>query len=477
MFLMAVVSLAAGCATSFPEVESDFEQNWQPREYQAEVYLIPSASEALARRIDMVRSAKVSIDMTYFSWDKDIVGLMLLEEVKIAAERGVKVRLVLDDLLVFDEKWLAEVSQHPNMEVRLFNPFDSRKAGWLGRVGDFVSHKQTLDHRLHEKYFNVDHEHMILGGRNIGSAYFGYSDSANFFDTDVLFHGEVIEAFAHNYDQLWGSEHLVAIADLIQPVKPEQTIEFEKAKHKEFMQRQDVLEAVDASIEALREVETLSVVVTPVFDSAKKINDSKPYFRARAEQLVQAPLEKAKTVTISTPYVIAHNGEFTFIDQLIENNIDVTLVTNSSSSNDSAFIPAYYEQYREQLLDKGVNIYEYKDNAVNEDNFYQGDTYYHNKTVIIDDKLTYIGSSNFDPRSDYLNMEFGVFIQSKTFAQQVKRHLLQKKDELYWQVSRDPEGKTQWVSGEQVETSSPNYGAVHKVPDWLFRKLNVELEL
>ncbi|GAM67969.1 cardiolipin synthetase [Vibrio sp. JCM 19236] len=211
---MAAIALA-GCAQPYPEVEAGFESDWQSQDYQADVYLIPDSNEAIARRVQLVRNAKASVDMTYFSWEKDTLGLMLFNELKQAADRGVHVRLTLDDLLVFNDKWLSEISTHENIEVKIFNPFNSRKMGWIGRAGDFLSNQKDLDNRLHEKYFNVDHQYMILGGRNIGDDYFGYSKQANFFDMDVLFKGEVIEAFHQNYESLWSSEHLVPMQDLV----------------------------------------------------------------------------------------------------------------------------------------------------------------------------------------------------------------------------------------------------------------------
>ncbi|MFM2642987.1 phospholipase D family protein [Vibrio chagasii] len=474
---MVFISLAMGCATSFPEVESDFEQNWQPTEFQAQAYLIPTAPEALARRIELVRAAQTSIDMTYFSWDEDLVGLLLLDEIKQAADRGVKVRLTLDDLLVFNEKWLADLANHINIEIRLFNSFDSRQTGWLGRVVDFAGNRATLDHRLHEKYFNVDQQQMILGGRNIGNAYFGYSPKANFFDLDVLLQGDILRPFEDNYDALWDSELLTPISEQIKVKYQRDFPHFIKALNRARDKASEPETAIKRSVQQLTPMDFIDVVATPVFDSTKKINDSQPYFRARVEHFLKEPLNSAESVLISTPYVIPTEGRFKTIEALTDKQINVELVTNSSSSNDSAFIPASYEVSREQLLDKGVNILEYKDKAMNDDHYFHGDTYYHNKTIVVDRKLTYIGSSNFDPRSDFLNIEFGLFVESEEFALQVEHYINRQKDQLFWTVSRNQDNQTEWVSGDQVETTSPNYGAGHTVPDWIIRKLNIELEL
>ncbi|WP_052813636.1 phospholipase D family protein [Shewanella sp. cp20] len=476
--LLCLYSLVlTGCAGSYPEVEPGFESNWQAQPHQAQVYLIPSASEALARRIEAIRHAQQSIDITYFSWNKDLSGLMLLNELKLAADRGVQVRIVLDDLLVFNETWLAELAQHPAIELRIFNPFNSRKTGWLGRSLDFQRHKPQLDNRLHEKYFNVDGQLMILGGRNIGDDYFGYSQEANFFDLDVVFRGDIIQPFMANYQQLWTSELVTPIEALIHTRKHKHYHDFNRAWQRSQEKQAPVLEAISQSLANLAPMHFIHARVTPVFDSLDKVKDNKPYFRTRVERLMSQTLVNANKAVISTPYMIPTQHKFKIIETLTEHDAAVTLITNSSASNDSAFIPAYFEQYRPELLAMGVDLYEFRDDAINRDHLYHVATYYHNKTFIFDDKLAYIGSSNFDPRSDFLNIEFGVVIDSPEFAQALTQYLLAKREDLYWHVTLAPDGSINWRSGEESHDASPNYGGWHKLPDWIIRQLDGEFEL
>ncbi|EGQ8502998.1 phospholipase D family protein [Vibrio parahaemolyticus] len=475
LLIFTFSTLLVGCAQPYPEVEPDFEANWQTTQHQADVYLIPTAPEAFARRVELVRNAQKSIDMTYFSWESDTLGLMLLSELKQAADRGVQVRLTLDDLLVFNEKWLADLTTHDNIQIRLFNPFDSRKSGWIGRAVNFSTHQQGLDHRLHEKYFNVDHQWMILGGRNIGNDYFGYNRKANFFDMDVLFKGNIIQAFDQNYQQLWDSKHVTPIENIVK-VSPNYSA-FAKAVNKGEKDKNIILAEVEKQVKQLTRPNFITAHVTPVFDSLNKLENNKPYFRKRTEHQVWQQIAIASKAVISTPYVVPSDGEFAFIDTLMEQKSDITLMTNSSASNDSGFIPAYYEEHRQTLLDKGVHILEYKNQAKNDDHYFHADTYYHNKTVILDDRLTYIGSSNFDPRSDFLNVEFGVLVQSEAFAEHVMHYLTRQQDELFWRVSRDGQGQPQWQSMNEIHTKSPNYGGWHKAPNWIFKQLNGEFEL
>ncbi|MGZ9899341.1 phospholipase D family protein [Shewanella gaetbuli] len=475
--LVTIIFVLTGCASPSPTVPEEFEANYQTSQFEAKAYLIPTAPEAFARRVELVRKAQSTIDMTYFSWNGDTLGLMLVDELKQAADRGVKIRLTLDDLLVFNEKWLADLDAHSNVQVRIFNPFNSRKMGWVGRAADFQMHQDQLDNRLHEKYFNVDNQQLILGGRNIGDEYFGYSKDANFYDMDVLFQGAVIAPFADNYEVIWQSDVVTPIAELISIKQPQEYINLNKAYAKAKKQQPEIIADIEQTIALMPTVEFIDVTVTPVFDSLQKLQNSLPYFRQRAEIAINKEIKTAKKAVISTPYVVPTNGEFVVLDKLTRNGAKVQLITNSSASNDSLFIPAYYEKHRQTLLDMGIELYEYKDEAKNDDHFYHAATYYHNKTIILDDKLSYIGSSNFDPRSDFLNVEFGLFVHSEAFAAKVEDYLFSQKESLYWHVSRNKDGDIEWQSGDEVQDSNPNYGGWHKPIDWIFTKMDGESEL
>ncbi|WP_227006615.1 phospholipase D family protein [Shewanella donghaensis] len=477
VFMALAALIMSGCSMTYPEIDSSFESDWKVTEYQGEVSLIASAPEALARRIEFIRQAQNSVEMTHFSWKKDTSGLLLFNELKKAADRGVKVRISLDDLLVFNDKWMAELAFHDNIDIRLFNPFNSRKLGWMGRAFDFQFHQAQLDNRLHEKYFNVDGKIMILGGRNIGDDYFGYNQKANFFDLDAIFKGEIVSAFEDNFDSLWNSEHLTAITALVEVKHKGHYYEFNQALVKQTNEHQDVVDAIEQYVSGLNEIDYIPAKISPVFDSLAKLEDSKPYFRTRLEHLMDADIENAKKAVISTPYVIPTDKRFTALERLTANGANVILITNSSASNDSAFVPAYFEEYRPLLLDMGVDLYEFKDDAVNEDYYYHVDTYYHNKTLIIDDRYSYIGSSNFDPRSDFINIEFGVYIDSREFAKQLESYLLDKTSALYWHVTKDENGEIHWQSDDELHHSSPNYSDWNKVPNWFIRGLNLESEL
>lgn len=472
---LLLLGLLAGCASPYPQVSDDFEKNWTPKSYAAQVYLIPDASQALAHRVALIQQATDYIEMTYFSWDKDSVGLTLLDEIKNAADRGVAVRLVLDDLLVFNEQWLAQLAQHDKIDIRIFNPFHSRNIGWLGRAADFQRHHQRRDHRMHEKYFNVDGKTMILGGRNIGEAYFGYSQHGNFFDLDAMFQGDVIAPFEQHYRTLWTSDAVTPISTLIASDPSDQFEAFNHELDHSQSEREDVVAHLDHTLRALPAVEYVSAVVTPIFDSLAKQENSLPYLRTRLESTLSPALEGADNVVISSPYLIPNSGHFDAITALAQNGVALTVVTNSMASNDSGFVPAYYQTRRDTLLDMDVQLFELKRHAQSHDHFIDGQTYYHNKALIIDKQVSFIGSSNFDPRSDFLNFELGVVIESAAFAKQLHEYLLDDHT-LYWQVAKK-DGQLFWTDEETTQDSDPEYGTWHTLPNWILRQMKVGYEL
>ncbi|WP_112480431.1 phospholipase D-like domain-containing protein [Vibrio variabilis] len=477
---LAVVSLTllalAGCATPQPKVPEQFQNEWEFKTVKGNVALIESAPEAIARRIDLVRNAKARIDIEYFSWNKDTTGLLFLNELLLAADRGVKVRIILDDLLVFNETWLASAATHNNLDIQIFNAFNTRKAGWLTRAFDFQKHQKSLDHRLHEKYMNIDGETLILGGRNIGDDYFSYKPKNNFFDLDILVQGDVAEDFERNFTEHWIASYTSDIEYLIDTKDKQPLASFKRTFENITKKKQDVIADIETRVSALQEPNYVAAKLTPIFDSAEKLDDSMPYFRHRIEHFVyRYPSAKQKLV-ISTPYMLPNEDGFKVVDDFVNHGADITLVTNSMASNDSGFVPAYYQKHREELLDKGVNIYEYDTHAIHLKNVNTRKGHYHNKAFILDNQLSYIGSSNFDPRSDFLNLEFGVMIESEEFARQLEHYLLGDKS-LYWKVEKNSQGKLEWTRGNQLKTKDPNYSGSSKVFDKLYRAINIENEL
>ncbi|GIU16722.1 hypothetical protein TUM4644_01140 [Shewanella colwelliana] len=315
--------------------------------------------------------------------NKDTTGLLLFNELKQAEDHGVRLRIILDDLQVFNAAWIAELAQHKQIDIRIFNPFNARKSGWLGRVVDFQLHQAQLDNRLHDKYFYVDNQMVILGGRNIGDNYYGYRKEANFFDLDVVFKGLIISAFVANYAQLWGNNLVTPVGDLITVSHTGNYSHFYQAVTKTTNQNTVVVNAIASAVGNLTSMAFIRSAVTSVFYSLAKQQDNKPYFITRVERLMDSSISCAKKAVISTPYVIPTQHKFKIIETLVNNGAAASLINNSSASNDSAFVPADFEEYRPILMKMGVNLCEFRDDAYAKDHLYHVDTYYHNRTFIL----------------------------------------------------------------------------------------------
>ncbi|MDV5168561.1 phospholipase D family protein [Photobacterium rosenbergii] len=476
VLLVFITGLIAGC-TSKPEQWLDKTSLILPDTYLGQVYLIPDAPSALAHRIEAVRESQAYIEAEYFSWAGDVSGMTLWQELRAAADRGVKVRIIVDDLLFFDDKWLVDIDTHPNLSIKIFNPFNARKLGWLTRAADFEMHRDKLNHRLHEKYFNVDGEVMILGGRNIGDDYFGYSPKANFFDLDVMVKGEVITEYEHNFDNLWASQLTVPVSEVIGFNPKKHSGSFDKAHDKVMSENRPLQESISRKVSALPTPEYIGASLTPIFDSAHKGTDSQSYLRKRIEHLANVNQWPVEELFLSTPYMIESDEHQALFSGLAEREVEVTVLTNSVASNDSPFASAYYQAYRPALMAKGIHIYEYDSHALHYSNFYNANAYYHNKAFIADNTMSFIGSSNFDPRSDMTNLELGLLIESQVFATELKTYLLGSHKDKFWLVSQGEGENYVWSKQGERTGKEPRMKSDNRFINSFYRMLKIQNEL
>ncbi|MBC7002073.1 phospholipase D family protein [Photobacterium sp. BZF1] len=470
-----VPSLLIGCSAK-PEQWLNKESMSLPTAYQGEVFLIPEAPQALAYRIQAVRNAERYIEVEYFSWNADASGMTLWNELLAAAKRGVKVSVIVDDLLIFDEKWLVDIDRHPNLSIKLFNPFNARKMGWLTRAADFEMHRERLNHRLHEKYFNVDGQLMVLGGRNIGDDYFGFSPDANFFDLDVLVKGEVISAYEENFDQLWVSELVVPVRAVIAYSAKRHDGSFAAAYQQNIANNQMIVESIERKLELLPDPKYIEADLFPMFDSKRKRSDSQSYLRKRIEHFANINEWPQKELVLSTPYMIQSQEHDSMFSALVERDVDVTVLTNSVASNDSPFAAAYYQTYRLALLDLGIKVFEYDSHSLHSSNYFNSHGYYHNKAFIADNRISFIGSSNFDPRSDMTNLELGLLVESDEFARDLKMYLQAGNPDKFWQVGRHQDDLV-WSKQNEIKLMEPRMKSNQRLTNGFYRMLKIQNEL
>lgn len=438
-------------------------------------YPLFSGPDALAARLAMARAAQRSLDLQSYIFDTANTGAAVLGDIIDAAERGVRVRLLFDDLHTegMDEV-LAAVDSHPNIEVRLFNPFAGRHARWLQLLGDFG----RLDRRMHNKSMIVDNQLALIGGRNIGDAYFSARTDLDYSDLDVLMAGPAVPQVSAAFDEYWNSELSYPVAALIPkakdaPVEMRSLRKRLEAKGDQAHASPYVQELLDSGL--AKEIETghmpaYSGTATVVADKPDKAlpqasNDGNA--TARLEQLISRA--KRKVVLVSPYFVPDDDGEAWLI-ALAKSGIRVRILTNSYAATDVRAVHAGYAPHRKALLAAGIELYELKPDAYAElagrgkrsrSWLPSSRAALHAKNYIVDERLVFIGSLNMDPRSARLNTEMGVVLDSPALAQRIVKGMDDRLQDIAYRVElrADADGGNRhlvWTTREQGQEKTYN---------------------
>ena len=379
--------------------------------------------DAFVARAVLAHVAERSIDVQYYLLHNDLVGALFIDQLLKAADRGVRVRLLVDDMgLGGRDLGAAALDSHPNMEVRIFNPF-SRKTG---RLSQFVTRMGSVTRRMHNKSFTVDNQATILGGRNIGNEYFEADPSLAFADLDVLVIGPVVEEVSTAFDLYWNSE--LAYPALVlkgQPPTPEE-IEQKRQKLSEFVAQQ----SDSAYLVALRDSDLANNIrqntvrfywgkAEVVYDLPEKIQqdfDQTQYHLA--PQLGPYFAGVQKELIIFSPYFVPGKEGTAFLTQLSRRGVRVRILTNSLASTDVGIVHSGYAKYRKDLLRDGVELYEMNKRLTPQQRKEKKGPHgsskasLHAKSFVFDRQTVFIGSLNLDPRATLHNTEIGVVLES-----------------------------------------------------------------
>ncbi|PWD80561.1 hypothetical protein DC083_08060 [Ignatzschineria ureiclastica] len=419
--------------------------------------------DAFVARSALLNIAEESIDIQYYIWRPDTSGIMLFYDILGAAERGVRVRLLLDDNNTQGmDDLISVLDSHPNIEVRLFNPFTNRKLRFLGYLIDL----KRLNHRMHNKSLIVDGKAAITGGRNIGDEYFAAGDGMVFSDLDVIAIGQIVPRLSQDFDHYWNSVLAYPAGQIItKEYGTDYTAALDKLRRVKY--RADV----ETYQQALRGSKLLEKIMNNNVDWqwSEAILISDPPSKALgvwSEDDFYKPLVKAlgkaeKEIFFVSPYFVPTGAGAEFLEGLVADGITVSVLTNAYEATDVPFVHAGYTNYRQGLVEAGVDIYElkksYADNVPEpSDRGLVGSSAssLHAKTFVVDSERLFIGSLNLDPRSAKINTEMGVVILNDQLTQDVesiiKRNLL---DRSYKVISE--EGKLRWQvfeNGELVKT-------------------------
>jgi putative cardiolipin synthase len=389
--------------------------------------LLDSGLDAFVARAVLTHRAERSIDLQYYLYHRDLVGYLLTDLLLKAADRGVRVRMLIDDMdLEGRDAGLVALDNHPNIELRIFNPFDRK----IGRMPQFVTGFGSVTRRMHNKSFTVDNQITIVGGRNIGNEYFDADPTLEFADLDVMVFGDVVKDVSHVFDLYWNSELAYPAMTLIEERPSEEEIKAMRKDLTDFTEQQrdsDYLRALKNSDLAKamrsREIQYNYGNAVVVYDQPEKISSDRdatelhlmtqlaPYFENIKEELI-----------IFSPYFVPGKEGVEFFKSLTAKDVRVKIITNSLASNDVSIVHAGYSKYRKALLRAGVELYEMNKKLTRSQRKEKkgvgasSKASLHAKSFILDREKIFIGSLNLDPRSFYENSEIGVVIESPEVA-------------------------------------------------------------
>jgi len=433
------------------------------------IHALGNARDAFAARVLLARGAERSLDVQYYIWRADTTGGLLMEALWQAAERGVRVRLLLDDNNTrgMDEA-LATLDAHPGIEVRLFNPYANRAF----RLGEIVGSFARVNRRMHNKSFTADNQVAIVGGRNVGDEYFGADTPVAFDDLDVVAAGAVVSEVSRSFDAYWNSDSAYPAASLIRgsPASAAQ-VRAAWAKLNDDAAAKKYLEALRAT-PLLRRL--LAGDLPLEWASARVVSDEPAkvlHPPERTEEhmlprLVAALGEPARQLDLVSPYFVPTKDGTAALRTLAGRGVQVRVLTNSLAATDVAPVHAGYAKYREELLRAGVRLYELKPAATQKSERGgiggSSDASLHAKTFGVDRSRIFVGSFNFDPRSARLNTEMGVVIESAVLAVQLSDALDRDLPRDAYEV-RLAEDKLQWIDGNVHHTSEPGAGWLRRI--------------
>jgi putative cardiolipin synthase len=389
--------------------------------------LLADGLDAFVARAALARYAERSIDVQYYLYHDDLVGALLTDALLKAADRGVRVRVLVDDMGIAGRDLGASVlDSHPNLEVRIFNPF-SRKTG---RLSQFVTRWGSVTRRMHNKSFTVDNQVAVLGGRNVGNEYFEADPTLAFADLDVLCVGPVAKEVSEAFDLYWNSE-LTYPATALRGEAPTPG----EARQKRQEWRDYVAHQADSDyLKALRESSLAARIradqVRYAWGEARVIYDrpEKILHAARKEKYHLGPQIKPyfegvqKELIIFSPYFVPGREGTALLAELAQRGVRVRILTNSLASTDVGIVHAGYSKYRRTLLRAGVELYEMNKRLTREQRKEKrgkgGSTKasLHAKSFVFDRREVFIGSLNLDPRSLTHNTEIGVVLSSPAVA-------------------------------------------------------------
>lgn len=417
---------------------------------QSSLMLITDNLDAFAIRATCAREAGRSLDLQYYMWHDDLTGHLLGHEIIVAAERGVCVRLLIDDMNAHGhDSLLAALNMHPNIDIRLFNPTLVRE-NLLMRGLEMLLRFFSINHRMHNKAWIADGRVAIVGGRNIGDEYFNAAPTRNFFDADLLVGGVAVQEASQIFDKFWNSEAVIPLASLIKPHQRQYQKLLSTIKQ---MQENPIAQPYITKLQQAPSVKTIfrgkwkiywTDHVTIYSDPVEKaFNQHKPdWLIQKIQTLIKYTDNKLQIIS---PYFVPGRIGSNELLRLRKKQIDISILTNSLAATDVLLVHSGYAPCRKKLLKAGIQLYELKPFGEQDHNLIgSSGASLHTKAFLIDNQIGFVGSFNFDPRSASLNTEMGVLFMEPSIVTALQREFSQRTSGQYSYKVLLQQGALRW---------------------------------
>jgi cardiolipin synthase C len=451
--------------------------------------------DALLARMVLAEMAERTLDVQYYIWHEDLTGRLFADALLRAADRGVRVRVLLDDVGArANDETLLSLDAHPNIEIRLFNPVASRSFRNLGMLTDF----SRVNRRMHNKTFVADNQRAILGGRNIGDEYFEAQSEVAFGDLDVLTVGRAVSDVSDSFDLYWNSPASYPVSLLLGRSGEKANLDALRAKLAAFVEaqrgspyttraRSQLMEKLAAGSEGFYWGKA-----DLLYDDPDKISrapgDTEGHL---VPQFADIKSRIKDELFIISPYFVPGDTGVDWLGGLVKRGVRVTVLTNSLAATDVGAVHAGYQRYRKPLLEAGVRLYELKPEAIEHEREKRAGgitgsrASLHAKTFIFDRSAVFIGSLNLDPRSIQLNTEIGLVCESAPLAESLDDTIEQNLDQIAWRLElvADASGNKRiaWMEagagGVRQLTEEPEVSNWRKFGVWFLGLLPIESQL
>jgi putative cardiolipin synthase len=504
-FLVVASGLLVGCATLEPDPPKQMTTALAPTSRGAVAaaaspasrlgsgvsgfHLVTEPDEAMNWRLALLDHATRSVDIQYYQWANDEAGLLLFDRVLSAAERGVKVRILVDDFLYGgEEERLVGLAGHPNLDIRIYNPQHYRGSALMSGL-EFVARFGELNRRMHNKIFLVDSRIAIMGGRNVGNYYYGLSDHYNMLDVDVLAAGPIVRDISASFDEYFNSKLAYPATEMAPGKEPLDTSAAFADVHALLDESPDLLANSPYPLSRtdwsgrLRKLSTSWISGRAVMLADDPVGDSDDpgeRFLDSAPSLVNRP-DSFELLFVS-PYLVPTKAFYKTTKGRIEQGVDIRLLAPGLGSNNQPFVHSHYRQHRRRILGMGIGLHEvpedgneklrrFSDVAPNR----ADNVALHAKVGVGDRKRCFIGSLNLDPRSLKLNSENGLFIESPALAGQLADHIEFLMDsENAWELELEEDGELVWRRNDEERRVQPGPKGSIRTKDFLYGLLPIK---